>query len=197
MSSLVRFRLLSCALSTFAVTAAFAGTQQFSLDPAHTVVRFRLRHLLGSVAGKFQEVTGTLKVDPENKERSSIVASLPSRTVNTGNQTRDGHLRSELFQTGEFPAIKFASTAVKPTGDNTADVTGDLTLHGMTRPFLLHVTLLNSEKHGGEIAVSHWKAVGALKRRDFGLIWSPGVETISMIGDEVAVEIEAEARAAH
>ncbi|MGI9115794.1 MAG: YceI family protein [Chthoniobacterales bacterium] len=175
-------------------SGALAETHTCKIDPARTVVQFEIKHFFGKVIGKFHDVRGTLVIDADHLENSTVAATCPSRTVDTANRTRDSHLRSELFETDKFPEATFRSRKVVQTGKDQADVTGDLTLHGVTRPIVLHVTLLERKQaDGGEI--SRWRATSdGFSRRAFGLIWSRGVEAVSGIGDEIALKIECEAR---
>jgi polyisoprenoid-binding protein YceI len=183
---------LVCVFTWFAATAR-AETHTFSIDPAHTTVQFEIKHFFGKVVGQFHEVRGTLQIDVDHPENSTVTAKCPSRTVDTANRTRDSHLRSELFETDKFPEVSFRSRKVVQTAKDQADVTGDLTLHGVTHPIVMHVTLLERRKQpGGEI--SRWRATGGnFSRRTFDLMWSRGVEAISGIGDEITLKIECEA----
>jgi len=176
-------------------TSARAQTRTFEIDPAHTSVQFEIRHFFGTVVGQFHEVRGTLRIDEAQPQNSSVIASCPTRTIQTGNSSRDAHLRDELFEVAKYPQITFRSTKVAQTAANQADVVGDLTLHGVTHPIILHVTLLSREKQpsGGE--ATRWRASGGnFSRRAFGLVWSRGVEAISGIGDEITLKIDCEAR---
>ena len=185
---------LTLCVLTFAAEAESAETRTFKIDPARTMVHFEIKHFFGKVIGQFHDVRGTLTIDPDHPENSSVTATCPSRTVDTANHTRDSHLRTELFETDKFPEATFRSRKVAQTAKDRADVTGDLTLHGVTRPIVLHVTLLERRgESGGEI--SHWRAVSdGFSRRSFGLTWSRGVEAVSGIGDEIALKIDCEAR---
>jgi polyisoprenoid-binding protein YceI len=176
------------------VSSAAAETHNFKIDSARTTVQFEIKHFFGKVTGQFHDVRGTLQIDVDRPENSSVTASCPTRTVNTGNGTRDNHLRSELFEVEKFPQASFRSGRVVRTSEDRADVTGDLTLHGVTRPIVFHVTLLERKNQpGGEI--SRWRALSdPFSRRAFGLVWSRGVEAVSGIGDAITLKIECEAR---
>jgi polyisoprenoid-binding protein YceI len=177
------------------VSPALGETRTFKIDPAHTTVQFEIKHFFGKVVGQFHEVKGALQIDVDQPENSSVVATCPSRTVDTENRTRDSHLRSELFETDKFPEVTFRSRQVVRTASDQADVTGDLTLHGVTHPIQLHVTLLERKKQPNGLEVSRWRATGgSFSRRAFGLMWSRGVEAISGIGDEITLKIDCEAR---
>lgn len=171
-----------------------AGPETYKLEPSTTTIRFELRHLLGTVTGKIRNVRGTLRLDRDHPENSTVTATVESRTIDTGNETRDAHLRTELFETARYPEITFRSRSVKRVGSDRADVAGDLTMHGITKPFVLHVALLQT----GAGAQPRWHVTGGtLKRSDFGLSWSKGVEAVSMIGDDIRVQIDAESVPGH
>jgi polyisoprenoid-binding protein YceI len=174
---------------------AWADVRTFKIDPARTSVQFQIKHFFGKVAGRFHDVHGTLSIDEDHPENSSVIATCPSSTVDTDNRTRDSHLRTELFETDKFPQVNFRSIKVVKTASDQADVTADLTLHGVTHPIVLHVTLLERRKESEGKEVSRWRATGgSFSRRVFGLLWSRGVEAISGIGDEITLTIECEAR---
>lgn len=174
--------------------SVYAETRTFKIDPARTVVQFEIKHFFGKVTGRFHDVRGTLVIDADHPENSTVAATCPSRTVDTANRTRDSHLRSELFETDKFPVAAFRSQKVAQTSKDQADVTGDLTLHGVTRPIVLHVTLLERKQADGR-EISRWRAVSdSFSRQTFGLMWSRGVEAVSGIGDEITLRIECEAR---
>ncbi len=206
-SSMLRIVFPIPALRAFSLRGAWAGAlvlaaigsstvaeiETFDVAPSRTVVQFKLRHMLGTVVGHFHETRGVLHLDPDAPERSSVVVTIPSRTVDTGIPLRDEHLRSELFEVLKYPEITFRSRRVRRTGRDQADITGDLTLHGVTKPLLLHVTLLGRTKNARGAEVSRWRATGGtFERSSFGLVWSKTVEAVSMIGDNISLEIEAE-----
>lgn len=187
-------RLATLFISAIAISSQ-AETRTFKIEPSHATIEFQLRHYIGKVIGHFSNVHGTLRLDLDNPANSSVVASCPTRTVDTANHVRDGHLRTELFEVDKFPEATFRSTQVVRTGESQADVTGDLTLHGVTHPIVLHVALLGQSKNSQGVDITRWRATGApLSRRAFGLKWSPGVESVSGIGDEVILSISCDAR---
>ena len=177
------------------VSSAAAETHTFKIDPARTTVKFEIKHFFGKVVGQFHDVHGTIMIDVDHPENSSVTATCPSRTVDTANRTRDSHLRSELFETDKFPEVTFRSRKVVRTASDQAEVTGDLMLHGVTHPIQLHVTLLERKRQSNGSEISRWRANGGnFSRRLFGLMWSRGVEAISGIGDEITLKIECEAQ---
>ncbi len=192
-----RIRAAAFFLGAFALAnvSVRAETRTFAIDPVRTKVQFEIKHFFGKVIGEFHDVRGTLVIDVDHPENSLVTATCPSRTVDTANRTRDGHLRSELFEVEKFPRVNFRSSKVVQTAKDQADVTADLTLHGVTRPIVLHVTLLERSKQANGKEISRWRASGgSFSRRTFGLMWSRGVEAVSGIGDEITLKIECEAR---
>jgi polyisoprenoid-binding protein YceI len=163
----------------------------FRFDPSHSIVAFKVRHMLGTAKGRFTKFGGTIDVDRERPEKSSVVATIQAASIDTAIAKRDEHLRGEdFFNVRKFPEITFKSRQVKQTGPNTGDIIGDLTMHGATRTITLHAQLLGA----AEGQTSRWRITTApIKRSEFGLVWSKSVEAVSMIGDDVAVDIQIEA----
>jgi polyisoprenoid-binding protein YceI len=186
----MRFLVTLFAIFFFHV-AAFAAPQAFTLDPTHTNVVWKASHFGFSLAiGKFTDVKGTLNLDEENPENSTVAITLKTASLTTGQKKFDDHLKSaDFFDVKKFPTASFTSTKIEKTGENTAAVTGDFTLKGITKPLVLNVTLnkidinpFTNKKTAG------FSADGVIKRSDFGIIYSlPG------IADEVKLHIEAEA----
>lgn len=155
--------------------------ESFKIDPAHSRIAFSVGHIIGTAKGKFSKFSGTIEVDRNHPEESSVTVTIEAASIDTGIAKRDEHLRSELFNIAKYPEIIFKSRRVKQTGANTAEITGDLTMHGVTRSILLNVQLVGNR----------WRVTTPpLKRSQFGLVFSKSAETISMIADGVAVDIE-------
>ena len=181
---------LAITLGLFCARSIEAG-DLFKFDPAHSTIAFKVRHFLGTAKGKFTKFSGTIEVDRDHPEKSSVVATIQAASIDTAIAKRDEHLRGEdFFNVQKFPEITFKSRHVKQTGPNTGDIIGDLTMHGVTRTITLHAQLLGA----AEDQTSRWRiATAPIKRSEFGLSWSKSVEAVSMIGDEVAVDIQIEA----
>jgi polyisoprenoid-binding protein YceI len=124
-----------------AAPAQAAGTSAYAIDNVHSTVIFRVKHLdIGISYGRFNEISGTLAHDQENPKASSIELSVKADSVDTNSQERDEHLKSpDFLSVKEFPAITFKSTKVEKKGEDMS-VTGDLTLHGVTKPVTARVT---------------------------------------------------------
>ncbi len=173
-----------------------AGT--YALDPAHTTVGFRIRHMgIAMVEGEFDGFDGEIQFDPANIAATSVRATVQTATVDTDVDARDTHLRSaDFFDVETHPTMTFQSTAVQPTGPNTFRLTGDLTLHGVTRPVVLDVTAAGpvADPRAGQRAGFH--AEGEIDRRDFGMTWGQDLPSgVPSVGHTVRLVLDAEATA--
>jgi len=160
------------------------------IDPVHSTVGFKIRHLFANVTGRFTDVSGVISVDPAHPENASVQATIGIKSIDTANPKRDQDLRgSNFFDADQFPAMTFKSTSVQVKGQE-ADVTGDLTLHGVTKPVTLHVKF-NGKGPGmmGGITTG-WEATGSLKRSDYGLTWTKTIEGTQLVGDDVSIDLE-------
>ncbi|MBI1275541.1 polyisoprenoid-binding protein [bacterium] len=179
--------LTSVMLSSSPVWAA----DMYEFDPMHSNIVWQANHFgFSSPSGRFTKAEGTLTLDEEKPERSKVEVVIYPGSVNTGIEKFDDHLRSKDFLDSEkFPTARFVSTSVEVTGKNTADVTGDFTLHGVTKPVVLEVTLNKLDEN----PMSHKKTAGfsaitTIKRSDFGINTAlPGVS------DKVNIDMEIEA----
>jgi polyisoprenoid-binding protein YceI len=185
---------LTCLSAVLLIQSAFAA-DTFVFDKVHSTIGFQIRHLFSTVPGKFDDFTGTINFDEANPDNSSVEVTIQSASVDTGFEKRDDDLRSpNFFDAKQFPTITFKSTSVKATGSNTADVTGDLTMHGVTKEVVLKVELLGKgpgPKPGS--LISGWDASTALKRSDYGLAWNKVIEGTQIVGDDVKIELHVEA----
>lgn len=193
------FRFLTVAVATQMAFAAFqpaalAAPETYEIDPAHSSVGFRIKHFFSSVTGRFNDVKGSLTVDPDKVEDAVVEVTIKAASIDTAQEKRDAHLRTaDFFDVEKYPDLTFKSKSVKRTGEDTADVTGDLSLHGVTKEVTLQVTFLGKGKGMQDSYVSGWKATGQLKRSDYGLTYGALVEGVPMIGDEVDIVIDVEA----
>ena len=174
-----------------------AGT--YALDPAHSTVGFRIRHMgLAFVEGEFDGFAGEVQFDPADLMATRVSATVQTASVDTDVDARDGHLRTaDFFDVETFPTMTFQSTAVQPTGPTTFRLTGDLTLHGVTRPVTLDVTAAGpiADPRGGTRAGFH--AEGEIDRRDFGITWGQSLPGgVPAVGHTVTLVLDAEATAA-
>ena len=183
----VKFRfclLLFClALSTSRLAA-----EEYTLDPAHSEMIFRVRQYVSVVTGKFRDFSGTVTFDPAHWERSHVEATIPVKSIDTGIAARDHHLlAADFFDAEKYPNMTFRSTSVRLMGEQVADVQGDLTMHGKTLPVVLRVELQSPAKSGTETSV--WTVSTHLRRSAFGLKWSPLIEATSGISDDIDIQM--------
>jgi polyisoprenoid-binding protein YceI len=173
-------------------SGAFAN-ETYKFDQSRSAIGFTVHQFLGTTHGKFAKFDGRIDVDREHPEKSSVMAKIDVRSIDTGIVKRDNHLRSaEFFNVAKFPEITFKSHRVKQTGPQSGDIFGDLTMHGVTKPITLHVRLVSPMSN--DTKETRWMVTTEpLKRHDFNLMFSQSAEAISGIGQTVAVNIEIEA----
>jgi polyisoprenoid-binding protein YceI len=165
------------------------AAEQYTLDAAHSELTFQVRQFVSSVTGKFTDFAGTVIFNRAQPERSSVEATIRVQSIDTGIEERDHHLLSpEFFDVQKFPSITFKSVSVDRTSERTADVHGNLTMHGVTRPVLLHVELLSD--HTNKSADSlRWRVTANLKRKSFGLAWNAFIEASQAVGDDISIRM--------
>ena len=170
------------------LNAAGLAAQQYTLDPAHSQMSFRVRQYVSVVKGKFTDFSGTVTFDSGQWERSHVEATIAVKSIDTGIATRDHHLLApDFFDVEKYPTIVFRSTSVRLVGERVADVQGDLTMHGKTLPVVLRVELQSSAKTGAETLV--WTVSTHLRRSAYGLKWNPVIEATSGISDDIDIEM--------
>ncbi len=165
----------------------------YRIDPAHSAAQFVVRHMMiTNVRGAFGKVEGTVVYDPEKPAQSSIDAVIDVTSIETRDAQRDAHLKSADFLEAEkFPAITFKSTKIEGAGEE-FQVSGDLTIHGVTRPVVLRVEgpTPAAKDPWGNIRIGA-SATTRIKRSDFGLTWNAALETGGLlVGDEVKIELD-------
>jgi polyisoprenoid-binding protein YceI len=176
-------------------TQTTVGITTWKIDPAHSLVEFAVKHLMiTTVKGRFSEVTGEIHVDETNFAASKVDIEVDVASIDTREAQRDAHLRSaDFFDVEKFPKMTFRSTRVEGKLDEFT-LTGDLTIHGVTRPITLEVTHEGRGKDpwGGERI--GFSAKGRLNRSDFGLTWNAALETGGfVVGDDVKISLDIEA----
>ncbi len=166
----------------------------YQIDPAHSTAQFVVRHMMiTNVRGNFNRLQGSIDYDAENPSASNLSAEIETKAINTGDEQRDAHLRSADFLDAEtFSKMTFKSTKVESAGQGEMTVTGDLTIHGVTKPVVLKVegpTAETKDPFGNtRIGAS---ATTKIKRADFGLTWNAALETGGfLVGDELKIELE-------
>lgn len=177
-------------------TSANPAVTTWQIDTAHTNAHFTVRHMMiSNVKGQFSGITGSATLDPGDLSRSSVEIAIDITTINTQDVQRDGHLKSvDFFEAEKYPTMNFRSTRVEMVGEGELRVTGNLTLHGITKPVVLMVegpTDVVKDPWGFQ----RWGASATTKinRRDFGLNFNALLETGgAVVGDEIKISLDAE-----
>lgn len=179
-------------MSTLVIPESKVST--WNIDPAHSVVEFKVRHMMiSNVKGQFSGVKGLLSVDPSDIVNSRVEASVDASSINTRDGQRDAHLRSaDFFDVEKFPTLSFKSDRVVRSDNGELAVEGELTIHGITRNVVFEVegpTPPAKDPWGKErIGLS---ATTKINRKDFGLTWNAALETGGiLVGDEVTITLD-------
>jgi len=172
------------------------AASNWNIDPAHSAIHFSIRHMVVSkTRGRFTKWSGQISFDPDHPAASSVQVTIDPASIDTAEPQRDAHLRSaDFFDVEKHPQATFRSTQVEETGGDSYRITGDLTLHGVTRPVVLSAVFEGSAKDpwGGERA--GFAATASLDRREFGLGWNKVLEAGGvLVGDKVELTLEIEA----
>ena len=180
--------------TTVVIPGYVTGT--WTIDPVHSEVSFVVRHMMVSkVRGRFDKFEGTIET-AQNPLQSSVTATIDLSSVNTGNETRDNHIRSEdFFHIEKHPTMTFRSTKVRPEGENFL-LDGDLALHGVTKPvtFFLELNGFGPDPYGGTRA--GFSATTEIDRNDWEISYNgaiPGVSNAVILSDKVTINLEVEA----
>ena len=182
------------AVSAFVLSQSALLADTYVFDKAHSTMGFQVRHLFSKVPGKFDDFAGQIQFDDANPQNSTVEVTIKTASVNTGVEMRDKDLWSaNFFDVEKYPEINFKSKSVKQTGEDTAEVTGDLSMHGVTKEVVLKVELLGKGAGPQGKTVSGWEAKTNLKRTDFGLTWNKMIEGTQMVGDDVDIDLRVEA----
>lgn len=184
------------AASFLVLSPALAQASTWDIDPVHSSVEFSVRHMMVStVKGHFPKVKGTVELDEKDPTKSTVEVSIETASIDTREAKRDAHLKSAaFFDAAKFPAIAFKSTKVEKAGKGKFKVTGDLTMHGITKPVVLAVEGPSASiKDPYGRTVRGVMATGKLDRKDWGMTWNQALDSGGMVvSDEVKLEINAE-----
>ncbi|HLN92942.1 MAG TPA: YceI family protein [Thermoanaerobaculia bacterium] len=191
-----RIRSVAAGLAVLLAIAASAAAapETFVFDKAHTKVGFQIRHWLTKVDGRFRDFDGKIVIDRGNPANSKVDVTIQAASIDTSNERRDADLKSaNFFDVEKFPTITFRSSKVEPKGKDLYDVTGDMTMHGVTKTVKVpvrHTGFLNLgrvEKAGFEVAFP-------IDRKDFGITWNRTADQGGvMLGDDVDITLLIEA----
>ena len=188
--------LLAASMSFLVLSPALALASTWDIDPAHSTVEFSVRHMMvTTVKGQFQKVKGTVELDEKDPNKSTVEVSIETASIDTREAKRDAHLKSaDFFDAAKFPALTFKSTKIEKAGKGKFKVTGDLTMHGVTKSVVLAVEGPSASiKDPFGRTVRGVMATGKLDRKDWGMIWNKALDSGGMVvSDEVKLDINAE-----
>ena len=183
--------LLTAAACTVLVAAsvAYAATETYVVDPEHSTVLFKIKHMgLSYTYGRFNDVAGSFLIDDADASKSSVKITIQAASIDTNSVKRDAHLKGpDFFSVKEFPTITFKSTAVKREGD-LYTITGDMTLHGVTKSVIVKATRVGTGKGPRGDQRTGFDMQVTIKRSEFGM-----KNMLGGIGDEVQLTIGIEA----
>ena len=172
-----------------------ATTGTWVIDPSHTTIGFTVRHaMIAKVRGEFEDFSGSMTLDGANPSASTAELVAQTASIATGNADRDGHLKSpDFLDVATYPTLTFTSTGVRPDGDDFI-VTGDLTLHGVTKSVDVEFELVGiSQDPFGNTRIG-FEGKATINRKDFGLVWNAALETGGvLVSDEVKLTLDVEA----
>ena len=166
----------------------------WNIDPVHSVAEFKVKHMMiSNVKGQFTGVSGVLSLDEENIGNSRIEATIDAASINTREAQRDAHLKSsDFFDVEKFPTLSFKSTRVERKADDELAVSGDLTIHGVTKKvvFAVEGPTAPAKDPWGNTRVG-LSATTKINRKDYGLTWNAALETGGiLVGDEVTITLD-------
>lgn len=167
----------------------------WNIDIAHSEIGFKVKHLVVStVRGRFTNFEASITGDDNDFTNSKITFSADADSISTGNDMRDGHLKSaEFFDVAVNPKVTFVSKSITKKSDSEFTVVGDLTMHGVTKEVTLDTVYNGATVSPYGVGVKSFEAHGSLSREAFGLVWNAPLETGGVaVGDEVKLEIIAE-----
>ena len=188
----MRIAIALTALSTLIAAPVFAAPTSYTLDPSHSAATFSIKHLgVSTVRGEFGKMKGTVELDRSNLRASKVDATIDATSVNTREPKRDGHLKSpDFFDVAKYPTLSFKSTKIDTVPGGGLKLTGDLTIHGVTKSVTFDVQPLSADtKTPFGTTVVGTSATTRINRRDFGVT---GGAAGVMVGDEVSITLDLE-----
>lgn len=192
--SMFPFKRMVLALGAVLIPA-FSWAAQYSIDPAHSAVVFKVKHLsISTVTGRFEKFSGTFDFDGQNIKTGKAEAVITAASINTDVSKRDDHLRSaDFFDAEKYPELKFVSKGIKDVKKNKFKVLGDLTMHGVTKPVVLDAEFGGEVKDPWGNMRAGFNATTKINRKDFGLTYNKALEAGGLlVGEEVSIILEIE-----
>jgi polyisoprenoid-binding protein YceI len=186
-------RIAALALA-IAPALAFGQAATWNIDSSHSRAGFSVKHLvISDVKGEFDKLSGKVQLDDADLSKSSVEVTIEAASISTRDEKRDAHLKSaDFFDVAKFPTITFKSTKVEAGKDGALTVTGDLTMHGVTKPVTLEGALTKAITDPWGNARRGASFGGKLDRKAWGISWGKVTDVGAVVGDEVKLDIQAE-----
>jgi polyisoprenoid-binding protein YceI len=178
-----------------ALAVAPAQAQVLKIDPTHSTVSFKVRHLFTKVTGQFRTFEGTLQFDEKNLAASKVSATLQAASIDTNVEARDKDLRSaRFFDVAKYPTLSFETTGISGVAGQKGTLKGTLTMHGVKREVSLATEFLGKGKDPWGNLRYGFHAETTVNRKDFGMTWNEAIEAGGvLVGDEVEISLDIEA----
>ena len=176
-------------------TITDSATRTYKIDKAHSEVVFQIRHLVTKVRGRFDDFEGMIQLNEGRPELSSVEFTIKAASIDTNEKDRDTHLRSaDFFDAEKFPNITFKSKQIVKKSNESYDVIGDLTIHGVTNEIVLPITHLGKAKDPWGMERAGFEGEITLNRKDYGLMWNAPLELGGfLVGDDVRASLSIQA----
>jgi polyisoprenoid-binding protein YceI len=186
--------LISFASAALLLISASVFASEYIVDKDHTTIGFQVTHLLGKQRGQFDDFDGSFAFDSAHPEKSKVSFTIQAASVDTSNKKRDEHLRSpDFFNTEKFKTLSFTTTSFEPAGDKKFKLSGDLTIHGVTKPVTFDVDYLGNIKDPWGNNRAAFTAIAHINRKDYGLTWNKVLEAGGlMVGEDVEISVNVE-----
>lgn len=191
----MKFRTLAVAALLVTATSLFAA-EPFAVDKVHSEANFQIRHMMSKVSGKFDDFSGKINIDRAKPAASSVEFTIKTASINTGNADRDKDLRgANFFDVDKNPEITFKSSTIVPSKKKDVyDVTGDLTMHGVTKKITIPVESGGFGKDPWGNERTGFSVTTTLNRKDYGINWNKALDNGGvLLGDDVTININLEA----
>jgi polyisoprenoid-binding protein YceI len=178
--------ILFFALTVFALGSLMAQKSGWTLDKAHSSINFSVRHMvISEVTGNFRDFDVSFTSSRDDFSDASVDASINVASINTDNERRDGHMKTDdFFNAEKFPQIKFKSTSFEKVGENKYNITGDLTIRDVTKKVTFDAVYNGTIKAPWGATISSWKASLSVNRFDYGLKWNKAIDSGGLIAGE-------------
>jgi len=191
---MIRTTRIAALTLAIAPALAFGQAATWNIDPSHSRAGFSVKHLvISDVKGEFDKLSGKVQLDEADLSKSSVEVTIEAASISTRDEKRDAHLKSaDFFDVATFPTITFKSTKVEAGKDGALTVTGDLTMHGVTKPVTLEGSITKAITDPWGLARRGASFSGKLDRKAWGITWGKMTDVGAVVGDEVKLDIQAE-----